>query len=138
MLTRNSLSALATLPLAFVLSANMDAVQPAEVATYSLALEITDNGQLIGQPRLGVGSGETAVVHIEPGDGRSYKLSMTLTGTADERVTVTSQVEATSPTLGSVSFAPVLTVRSGEVARIEYGNEAPGVEPLKIAFTVTE
>jgi hypothetical protein len=125
---------LVSLPLAFALVAN---VAPAVDKTYVLAMTITDNGDLIGQPKLKVKAGETAMIQIEPGDGRKYHASFVIEAKDDGTLGVTSDWNATSPTLGTVSFKPEMKVASGEEARIVYGNEAPGITPLDVKYTVT-
>ena len=133
MLTKASLVALAALPLAF--SAN---AETGDATKYALAMTISDNGALVGQPKLVVKDGEEAVIEIEPGDGRAYAVRMTLNADDGEIIALRSTVNAKSPTLGDVSFAPQFRVRSGEEGVIEYGNQGPGLEPLKIVFTVSE
>ena len=133
MLTKTSLIAFAALPLAF--SAN---AETGDAPKYTLAMTISDNGALVGQPKLVVKDGEEAVIEIEPGDGRAYAVRMTVSANDDATIALRSTVNAKSPTLGDISFAPEFRVRSGEEGVIEYGNQGPGIEPLKIVFTVSE
>lgn len=124
---------LVSLPLAFALVAN---AAPVVDKTYVLAMTITDNGDLIGQPKLKVKAGETAMIQIEPGDGRKYHASFVIEAMKDGTLGVKSDWNATSPTLGTVSFKPEMKVAPGEEARIVYGNEAPGITPLDVKYTV--
>jgi hypothetical protein len=124
---------LAALPLALALAAN---TAPAVDQTYELAMTITDNGDLIGQPKLIVRESETAIIHIEPGDGRKYFATFVIDAEKDGRIGVKSDWSATSPTLGTVSFKPDMKVAAGEEARIVYGYEGPGISPLDVTYTV--
>jgi hypothetical protein len=125
---------LVTLPLAFALVANAG---PVVDKTYVLAMTITDNGDLIGQPKLKVKAGETAMIQIEPGDGRKYHASFVIEAKKDGTLGVKSDWNAVSPTLGTVSFKPEMKVAAGEEAQIVYGYEAPGITPLDVKYTVT-
>ena len=129
-----SANTLIALPFALALTAN---AAPVADSKYLLAMTIVDNGELIGEPKLTVKAGETATIHIEPGDGRKYLATFVSTEKDDETVVVKSDWNATSPTLGAVSFQPKMSVSKGEEARIMYGNEAPGIKPLDVKYTVT-
>ena len=125
---------LTALPFALALLANT--APPADRA-YELAISITDNGDMVGQPKLKVKEGEAATIHIEPGDGRTYRATFVIDAKDDGSFGVKSEWNATSPTLGTVSFKPEMKVAQGEEAHIVYGNEAPGVSPLDVKYTVT-
>ena len=125
---------LTALPLALALVAN---TAPATDQTFELAMTISDNGDLISQPKLKVKAGEIAAIQIEPGDGRKYHATFVIDAQTDGKLGVKSAWNATSPTLGTVSFNPDMKVAAGEEARIVYGNEGPGVSPLDVKYTVT-
>ena len=129
-----SAKTLTALPLALALIAN---AEPAADQQYELAVTITDNGDLVGQPKLKMKAGETAMIQIEPGDGRKYHATFVVDAQEDGKLGVKSAWNATSPTLGTVSFKPEMKVAAGEEARIVYGNEGPGVSPLDVKYTVT-
>ncbi|PIW54674.1 MAG: hypothetical protein COW16_10215 [Sphingomonadales bacterium CG12_big_fil_rev_8_21_14_0_65_65_10] len=128
-------AALSAIPMALALSGY---VAPADPALYTMSMDLTDNGETIAQPELQVRDGETAVVEIAKPDGRSYRAELTFTQNAEGTIDMASQIDATSPTLGTVSFAPKLKLRMGEPVRIEYGNQAPGIRPLRIEVLLDE
>ncbi|WPZ05217.1 hypothetical protein T8S45_06690 [Blastomonas marina] len=129
------IAALSAIPMALALSGY---VAPADPALYTMSMDLTNNGETIAQPELQVRDGETATVHIAKPDGRSYRADVTFTRDDAGMIDMRSQIDATSPTLGDVSFAPKLKLRIGEPVRIEYGNQAPGVRPLRIEITLSE
>ena len=124
----------AVVPLALMLSAQ---TTPPQSDTYTLSMIILDDGELIGEPVLRVAAGEVAMVHIEPGDGSSYLATFTITPMSDDLLSVTSDWNATSDTLGTVAFKPTLIVEPNEAARIVYGSEGPGISPLDVSFSVS-
>ena len=130
-----SLATLAAIPMAFALSGF---ATPAAPTLYTMDMTLSDNGVTIAEPELQLRDGEKAVVEIAKPDGRSYRAELTFTRNDEGTIDMTSQIDATSPTIGTVSFAPQLTLQLGQPARIEYGNQTPGVRPLRIELKLTQ
>lgn len=148
-------AAVASLPMAFALLGNAAPVAPpvppvphgATLAQapeagerYTLAMTITDNGELIAEPVLHIETGAKARVKIVQGledAQRSYQIDLLFSDAGEGMVGMKSQIDATSPSLGTIGFAPELTIRESQPVRVEYGNVAPGIRPLQIKFTLT-
>ncbi|MGB7373085.1 hypothetical protein [Pontixanthobacter sp.] len=122
-------------PIVFALTAQSEVEQP---KLYTLALVISDSGEVIGSPQLKTMLGETATFHIEPGNGNSYKAQVNLSGTNSDQINVKTQIDVTSPTVGTINWTPEFDIKQGSPVRIEYGNTVPGNRPLWIEFTLSD
>ena len=133
MISRKSLATWAFAPMALALTgAAAPSFATDALAQYSLDMTISDNGELIAAPTLRVFPTDRSAVYIDKGDGRSYRAELSFEDAGDGKWLMHSQIDVTSPTVGTVSFQPELTIAEGQPARIEYGNVTPGVRPLRI------
>lgn len=103
---------------------------------FVMSMTISDDGKVIASPRMTIAVGAKSRVHVDKGDGRSFRMNMTFSDDEDGQIKLDSVVDATSPTLGKVHFAPSTILRPGQPVRIEYGNQTPGVRPLRIEISL--
>ncbi len=125
--------ALAAAPLAFggVAMAATD-----EPDRFALEMTITDNGKVVSEQSVVAVEGEATLIKVEPAEGQSYRAQFFISDADDGLIKTRSHWKATSPTLGTISFSPILKVQPGEAARIERGYESKYVQPLRVTYTV--
>lgn len=123
-------TALATFALASV-PAHAD-----ETDYYNMSMTMTDNGEVIAEPELRVRLDEQVEVHIEPGDGRVYRARMTFSRADNNELQMVSTFDLITPNIGEATFEPELKFAPHEVARIEYGFEAPRLTPFRAEISL--
>lgn len=125
--------ALAAAPMALAVPAS---AASDEAERFTLEMTITDNGKVIAQESVVAVEGEATLIKIEPSEGQSYRAQFFVSERADGLIQTRSHWKATSPTLGTISFSPILKVQPGEKAKIERGYESRYVKPLRVTYTV--
>ncbi len=125
--------ALAVAPLALAVPAS---AASDEAERFTLEMTITDNGKVIAQESVVAVEGEATLIKVEPGEGQSYRAQFFVSEGDDGLIKTRSHWKATSPTLGTISFSPILKVQPGEKAKIERGYESRYVKPLRVTYTV--
>jgi len=128
-----TLIALAAVPIAFGASVQVAAEQPER---FALEMTISDNGKVIAEQRVVAVEGEATLIKVEPTEGQSYRAQFFISEADGGLIKTRSHWKATSPTLGTISFSPILNVQPGEAARIERGYESKYVKPLRVTYTV--
>ncbi|WP_298464951.1 hypothetical protein [uncultured Erythrobacter sp.] len=127
------LLALATAPLAVAATAQDVSDQPDR---FTVEMTISDNGKVVAEQRMVAVEGEPTFIEVEPAEGQSYRAQLFVSSEANGLLKTRSHWKATSPTLGTISFSPILKVQPGEAARIERGYESRHVKPLRVTYTV--
>lgn len=125
--------AMAAAPLAFAVPA-LAASDEAE--RFTLEMTITDNGEVVSQQSVVAVEGEPTFIDVEPAEGQSYRAQFFISEADGGLIKTRSHWKATSPTLGTISFSPILKVQPGEKAQIERGYESRYVKPLRVTYTV--
>ncbi|MEL6529085.1 MAG: hypothetical protein AAGK01_00825 [Pseudomonadota bacterium] len=128
------LMTLAATPLALCGSAAMAASD--EPDRFTLEMTISDNGQVIAQQSVVAVEGEATLIKVEPTEGQSYRAQFFISEADGGLIKTRSHWKATSPTLGTISFSPILKVQPGEKAKIERGYDTKFVKPLRVTYTV--
>ena len=128
-----TLIAIAAAPLALAAPAHAGSD---EADRFTLEMTITDNGEVVSQQSLVAVEGETTFIEVQPAEGQSYRAQFVISGEDNGLIKTRSHWEAKSPTLGTISFSPILKVQPGEEARIERGYETKFVKPLRVTYTV--
>ncbi len=105
--------------------------------TYVMAMSLYDGGKLVSTPRLIIAPGEASRLVIEPGDGSSYKATITIDPLQDGRLQMAGAFSVTSKSAGSVSANPKLLLEPGEMGAIEFGNKGAGFEPFRAEIKIT-
>lgn len=128
-----TLLALAAAPLAFSVAAQAASDEPDR---FTVEMTITDNGKVVAEQSMTAVEGEPTFIEVEPAEGQSYRAQFFVSSEANGLLKTRSHWKATSPTLGTISFSPILKVRPGEATRIERGYESRYVKPLRVTYTV--
>ena len=129
------LAAIVSLPLAFAVSGHTPPAPPAQ--TYMLAMTLSDSGEVIAERPREVRSGAKLTYTFDRFGSGLYKIDLTFAEAGYDSLAMTSRIDATSPTLGTMSIAPDLVLKMGEPVRIEHGNRTPGTRPLRIEFALS-
>ncbi len=124
---------LAATPLAFGGSAMAASDEPDR---FALEMTITDNGEVVSKQSVVAVEGKATLIKVEPAEGQSYRAQFFISDADGGLIKTRSHWKATSPTLGTISFSPILKVQPGEAARIERGYESKYVKPLRVTYTV--
>lgn len=107
-----------------------------EADRFTLEMTITDNGEVVSQQSVVAVEGETTFIEVQPTEGQSYRAQFVISEEANGLIKTRSHWKAKSPTLGTISFSPILKVQPGEKAQIERGYESRYVKPLRVTYTV--
>ncbi|MDJ0642820.1 MAG: hypothetical protein QNJ15_08375 [Erythrobacter sp.] len=107
-----------------------------EAERFTLEMTITDNGEVVSQQSVVAIEGEPTFIEVQPAQGQSYRAQFVISEADGGLIKTRSHWKATSPTLGTISFSPILKVQPGERAKIERGYESRYVKPLRVTYTV--
>lgn len=105
--------------------------------TYQIAMDMSAGDQLISQPRLVTASGEPAEFSIQPGNGASYRATVTIDRLADGTLHVSSAFAVISTLTGAITATPKLIVRPNEKFTIEFGNSSAVHKPFRADLTIS-
>lgn len=128
-----ALIALAAAPLMFATSAQASTDEPDR---FTLEMTISDNGEVVAQRSMVATEGEPTFVDVKSRDGSSYRAQFFISDADKGLIKTRSHWKASSPTLGTISFSPILKIKPGESARIIRGDEGEDVQPLHVTYTV--
>lgn len=107
-----------------------------DVQRYKMHLAMYDGDQKVAEPVLVVAAGESSRIEIEPGNGAYYRATVSLSPSADNKISFQSDFDVSSSTIGVQKAKPFLTLGSGELGRIEFGNQSDVQKPFRVDVTV--
>lgn len=110
---------------------------PEPVARYRVAMSVSDNGAMIGEPRLIVAKDAPARVALDGADGARIDVRFSVGEKDATTAMITSQLELTDGQGRSFHAAPSLSVRLGESGTIEFGPQSQGRLPASVRFIIT-
>jgi hypothetical protein len=104
---------------------------------YQLAMDMSAGGTLISQPRLVITTGEPAEIVIEPGDGASYRATITISPVEGGKLAHTSAFAVISTQTGAVTATPQLVISPDAKFALQFGVDSPARKPFRADLVIS-
>jgi hypothetical protein len=104
---------------------------------YQIAMDMSAGDQLISRPRLVTGAGEPAEFSIQPGNGASYRATITIDRLSDGKLHVSSAFAVVSVLTGAITATPNLIVLPNEKFTVEFGNSSAVYKPFRADLVIS-